>query len=41
MSEVQLTEREQLIERILHTSDAEVTELFDLIRDLQQDGTEA
>ena len=40
MSEVQLTEREQLIERILHMSDAEVAELLDLMQSLQPDGTE-
>ena len=40
MSGVQLTEREQLIERILHMSDAEVAELLDLMQSLQPDGTD-
>ena len=40
MSGIQLTEREQLIERILHMSDAEVADLLDLIQGLQPDGTE-
>jgi hypothetical protein len=37
--EIQLTKREQLIERVLHMTDAEVTELLELIEDLR-DGTE-
>ncbi|MCL5997227.1 MAG: hypothetical protein M1546_14405 [Chloroflexi bacterium] len=39
MSASQLTEREQLIKRILHMSDAEVAELLDLIQALR-DGSE-
>ena len=37
--ELQLNPREQLIERILHMSDAEASELLDLIQALH-DGTE-
>jgi hypothetical protein len=39
MGNVQLTEREQLIERILHMSDDELAELRELIHDLH-DGTD-
>jgi hypothetical protein len=39
MGNIQLNEREQLIERILHMSDDELAELRELIQDLR-DGTD-